>query len=222
MSDAIRPFTIDVHDDVLDDLRGRLQKQMRAMPDLSYYPESELAKRVMDNPVAFGQAHRAEITELADIADLMLVSFDEAKPKIEAALKSDTPMKRYWGAMVCTHFGKAAASLTDLVRPLLDDKSEPVRVRALEFLGSTGALNPQPALTGIVNSTQDPVLAVEALNAVVWFKDHFDGKYPVTRADFHPVKTGGDIDDRLNYINGIPYPPNANKKAGKGKPGKKK
>jgi arylsulfatase A-like enzyme len=202
------------HAAMLQDLRGRLQKQMRAMPDLSYYPESEVAKSAMDNPVAFGQAHREEIAQLADIADLMLVSFDQASPKIEAALKSDTPMKRYWGAMVCTHFGKAAAPLTDLVRALLDDKSESVRVRALEFLGSTGVLNPQPALTGIVNGTQDPVLAVEALNAVVWFKDHFDGKFPVKRSDFHPVKAGGDIDDRLNYINGIPYPAEG-RKAGK-------
>ena len=34
MSDAIRPFTIDVHDDVLDDLRGRLRN--------TRWPDAEL------------------------------------------------------------------------------------------------------------------------------------------------------------------------------------
>ena len=205
------------HAATLQDLRGTLQKRMRAMPDLSYYPESHLAANAMDNPVAFGQAHREEIAKLTDIADLMLIPFGEAKAGIEAALTSDQPMQRYWGVMVCTSFGKEASPLTDLVRPLLDDASEIVRVRALEFLGSTGTVNPQPTLIALVNKTEDPVLAVEALNSVVWFRDHFDGKYPVQRSDFHPAKTGGDIDDRLNYINGVPYPKDGAAKKKKGK-----
>ncbi|MCB1278652.1 sulfatase-like hydrolase/transferase [Prosthecobacter sp.] len=205
------------HAATLQDLRGRLQQQMRSMPDLSYYPESYLAAHAMDNPVAFGQKHLDEIRQLADIADLMLRPFAEARLGIEAALKSDVPMQRYWGAMVCTAFGKDAAPLTDLVRPLLNDPSEIVRVRALEFLGSLDVMNPQPALTDIVNKTADPVLAVEALNSVVWFKDHFAGKYSVKRSDFHPLVKGGDVDDRLNYINGVPYPPNAGAKKKKGK-----
>jgi uncharacterized sulfatase len=211
------------HAATLQDLRSRLQQRLRAMPDLSYYPESYLARKAMDNPVAFGQAQREEIAKLADIADLMLVPFDEARPKIEAALKSDQTMPRYWAAMVCTAFGKEAAPLADLVRPLLDDASESVRLRAIEFLGSIGAIDPQPALIRLVNATSDSVLATEALNAVIWFKDHFEGKHPVQRSDFHPMSKEGDIDDRLNYINGTPYPEGASagKKAGKAKRSKK-
>jgi hypothetical protein len=121
--------------------------------------------------------------------------------------------------MVCTAFGKEASSLADLVRPLLGDAEEIVRVRAIEFLGSTGLMPPQPALIKIVNTTTDTVLAVEALNTVVWFKDHFEGRHPVQRSDFHPKVRGGDIDDRLNYLNGIPYPKESGKKGGKGKKG---
>jgi len=205
------------HAATLQDLRSRLQQRMRAMPDLSYYPESHLAVKAMNNPVAFGQVQRAEIAKLADLADLMLVPIDEARPKIEAALKSDQPMQRYWGAMVCTAFGKEAAPLTDLVRPLLEDTSEIVRLRAIEFLGSLGAVDPQPLLIELVNATTDSVLATEALNSVIWFKDHFEGKHPVQRSVFHPGQTGGDIDDRLHYINGIPYPEATGKKAGKRK-----
>jgi uncharacterized sulfatase len=205
------------HAATLQDLRSRLQQRMRAMPDLSYYPESHLATTAMDNPVTFGQAQRAEIAKLADLADLMLVPFEEARPKIEAALKSDQPMQRYWGAMVCTAFGKEAAPLTDLVRPLLEDASEIVRLRAIEFLGSLGAVAPQTLLIGLVNATTDSVLATEALNSVIWFKDHFEGKHPVQRSDFHPGQTGGDIDDRLHYISGIPYPKEGSPKKKKGK-----
>lgn len=122
--------------------------------------------------------------------------------------------------MGCAAFGQQAAPLADFVRPLLDDPAECVRVRAIEFLGSIGQMQPQPALIEIVNTTPDPVLAVEALNAVAWFKDHFDDRFPVKRADFHPQVSGGDIDDRLNYINGIPYPKEAGKNGGKAKKAK--
>jgi uncharacterized sulfatase len=206
----------------LADLRSRLQARMRAMPDLSYYPESYLATHAMDNPAAFGQKNRAEIGELANIADLILKPYTEAKTGISTALASTNPMQRYWGAMVCTAFGRAAAEQADRVKALVQDESPAVQVRALEFLGSIGAVSPQPALTKFINTTQDTVLAVEALNSVVWFRDHFDGKYPVARADFHPTQTGGDIDDRLNYLNGVPYP-NEGQGKGKGKrKGKKK
>ena len=39
----------------------------------------------------------------------------------------------------------------------------------------------------MVNTTKNPVEATEALNAVVWFKDFFEDRYPVTRYDFHPI-----------------------------------
>ncbi len=193
--------------DVLSDLRARLQAKLKSLPDLSFYPESHLVANAFDNPTRFGQSHKEEIATLVDTADLALLPFDEARSHIQSALKSDNPMIRYWGAMVCTSFGKQAADLAGNVQPLLKDDSMIVRVRAAEFLGLVGKVNPQSSLTDVVNETQDPVLATEALNSVVWFRDFFQDRYPVKRADFHPVSKGGDIDDRLNYINGVPYPP---------------
>ena len=189
------------------------------MPDLSYYPESHLVKQAMENPVAFGQKNRAEIGELADIADLMLRPFSEVQAEVEAALKSDQAMQRYWGAKVCTRLGSSARAVVEDVRSLLNGPDGSVKQRALEFLGSIGEMNPQPELTALVNETDNPAFAVEALNSVIWFKDHFAGKYPVMRSDLHPICRGGDIDDRLNYINGTPYPPEGK---GKKKKAKKK
>lgn len=202
--------------DVRDQLRSRLQQIVKGLPDLSFYPESYLVANAMENPVEFGQNRKAEIAELVDTADLALSHPVKNRPRIEAALRSDNPMLRYWGAMVCSSFGKEAADFATDVEPLLKDDCEIVRVRAAEFLGIIGKQNPQPILTEIVNTTQDPILATEALNSVVFFRDFFQDHYPVERSDFDPVSKGADIDDRLNYINGVPYPPRP-PKAKKGK-----
>ena len=182
------------------------------MPDLSFYPESHLVNNALDNAVAFGQKHKEEIDSLIDLADLQLQPFDEVEAKIAEALESESEMTRYWAAMVCAAFGEKAKSLTDKVEPLLKDESPVVRIRAAEFLGGIGKINPQPVLTEIVNTSKDPVVAVEALNAIVWFRDFFGDKYPVERSDFNPVSKLGDLSDRLNYINGVPYPPKKGKK----------
>jgi uncharacterized sulfatase len=193
--------------DVLRGLRRRLQEKVKQLPDLSFYPESFLIDHAMDNPVAFGQSHKAEIAELVDTADLVLLPIDDAIPRLRQALKSNNPMIRYWAAMACTALGKHAAPISADARPLLKDDSMTVRIRAAEFLGLIDEINPQTILTEIVNTTDNPVVATEALNSTVWFRDFFADQYPVERSDFHPVSQGGDIDDRLNYINGVPYPP---------------
>lgn len=195
----------------LAELRARLQSIVKGLPDLSFYPESYLVANAMDNPVAFGQAHKEEIAKLVDTADLSLRPFEDARSELVQSLHSDDAMVRYWAAMACSAFGEQAKSLAAQVRPLLKDPSEIVRVRAAEFLGLINETNPQQTLTEIVNSTEDPVLATEALNSVVWFRDFFQDRYPVKRSDFEPASNGGDVDDRLNYINGIPYPPKAKK-----------
>jgi hypothetical protein len=197
---------------VLLDLRARLQDRVKSLPDLSFYPESYLVPEIMSSdPMAFGQKNKRKIAKLVDIADLALRPFNEAKAGIRKALGSPDPMHRYWGAMAASAFRMQAKSLQGDITKLLNDKEEAVQMRAAEFLGIIGAINPQVPLTKLVNTTRSPVLATEALNSVVLFKDFYHDKYPVKRSDFTPVSNGADIDDRLNYINGVPYPPRASK-----------
>ena len=204
------------HADVLNDLRARLATQLRALPDLSFYPESKLVG-IMDDPVGFGQKHKAEIAQMADVHDLALLPFSEAKPKLSAALKSDNVWLRYSAAMTCSAIGAEAVSLAEEVAPLIHDESLVVRVRAAEFLGLINKVDPQPILTEIVNRTSNDVEAGEALNSIVYFRDCHQPAYPIDASMLEPQTKGDIITRRIDYLNDDPYKTNKRKPAPKKK-----
>ena len=164
------------HQKTLLELRALLQKRLKGMPDLSFYPEPVFLKTATDNPVAFGQKHKSEIARLVETADLSLKSFEEAKESIATALDSKNPWERYWGLIVCSTFGKQAAPFYEQAKKLAADDAEPlVRTRAAEFLGLTGQQDPRPVLTEVLNATEDHILANLILNTVVVLQDSKPG-----------------------------------------------
>ena len=193
------------HAETLKEMREALHEHVTAMPDLSFYPESELIANAMSSPIAYGQKHASDIEKLADIADLALIDFEKAKPGIQAALQSENQFERMWGAMVCSAFGDKAESFSEALAGLAtNDSSEIVQVRAAEFLGITGKTDPLPILAEIINTTADPVLALEALNSVVLFQDHFDA-YQIDSSLLNPAARNDGVSRRLDYLNGHPY-----------------
>lgn len=206
------------HAETLKEVRRQLGSHLRVLPDLSFYPESHLIDAALPDAAAFGQSQQTEIQTLADIADTTLMPFEEARPRLEVLLDSGNPWQRYWAVMACTAFGEQAARLAPLVQPLLKDAQPAVRFRAIEFLGRLGQLSPQPALAELVNTTTNPVFAAEVLNSVVWFRDHFSGKYPAPRESFMPQVENDAVTRRLNYLAGNPYPSEAPKKRKKKTP----
>ena len=193
------------HAETLKEMRAALHEHVTAMPDLSFYPESELIANAMSSPIAYGQKHASDIEKLADIADLALIDFEKAKPGIQAALQSENQFERMWGAMVCSAFGDKAESFSEALAGLAtNDSSEIVQVRAAEFLGITGKTDPLPILAEIINTTTDPVLALEALNSVVLFQDHFDA-YQIDSSLLNPAARNDGVSRRLDYLNGHPY-----------------
>ena len=164
------------HQKTLLELRALLQKRLKGMPDLSFYPEPVFLKTATDNPVAFGQKHKSEIAKLIETADLSLKSFEEAKERIATALDSKNPWERYWGLIVCSTFGKQAAPFYEQAKKLAADDAEPlVRTRAAEFLGLTRQQDPRPVLTEVLNATEDHILANLILNTVVVLQDSKPG-----------------------------------------------
>lgn len=190
------------HRSVLLEMRGLLGAKLRSLPDLSFYPESHLVRAALGNPVTFGRNKQDEIAALADIADLALRPFAEAEPKLRAALASNNPWERYWAAMAATAFGHEAAGLALAVKPLLQAHQPAVRLRAVEFLGSIGEIEPQPALAELVNASGDAVFATEALNSVVWFHDGFAGTHRADAGALKPKAKNDGVQRRMRYLVG--------------------
>lgn len=181
-------------------MRETLRKRLEEMPDLGFFPENLLHDEAMDDPAAFGSENRDRIGELIEIADLMLLPMREAEPLIELALASEDPMKRYWGAMVCAAMEEQASELTGQVRPLLEDPNPMVRVRAAEFLGRLGEIDPRRVLIDVVNGTTHPVEQLIALNTVVYFHEHTETAYPFDAENFKTVQPGTTAMRRIEYL----------------------
>lgn len=203
------------HAEVLKSMRAKLHEKVSGISDLSFYPESHLISHAMKNPVAFGKEKSGEIARLVDVADLALLPFEEAKPKVEVALKSSNEFERMWAAMVCSSFGKEAKGFAPILTELSkSDASNIVRVRSAEFLGLSSSGDPMPTLLEIINTTQEPVLAMEALNSLVLFQDYHDA-YRVEPKAVKPIAKFGNSKDltwRLEYLNGVHNQPKKRKR----------
>jgi HEAT repeat protein len=154
----------------------------------------------MENPVAFGQARRDEIAQLAEVADLALMSWEKAWPEVEPALGSDNPWIRYWALTVCVQFGAQAETAVTRAQRLAGDENEMVRVRAAEFLGSLGAGDPRPILQEVLRVTESQVVALLALQAVVYLRDGPRGWGFKIGPESVRAK-GGEVNRRLEYLN---------------------
>ncbi len=191
---------------ILDELRSNLQKQVKSMPDLSFYPESYFLEKGLPNPVAFGQQNKTEIAELVTIADLSLTSFSEVKDEIKTALKSDNPWKRYWGLIVCSSFGEQASPFHKMAKKLVKkDKANLVRIRAAEFL----ALNDKPVANDnfieIVKNAKSETETNLILNSIALLKTvkpEFEINLPKSIFPADWVEKDGDlVNRRIEFIN---------------------
>ena len=192
---------------VLKDLRQRLTKRVKGLPDLSFLPEPVMLKDAMENPVAFGQENKKRIAKLIDTADLSLQSFAKAKKGIAKALASDDPVARYWGLIVCSSFGEEASSFTKTAKAIAaKDDDNLARVRAAEFLGLIGAQDPQEVIYATLRDSKTEVEANLILNTVTLLRDG----QPAYEFNLDPEmfsakwrkEPRGNVNRRLNYFQG--------------------
>ncbi len=190
---------------VLAELRGRLNQILTDMPDLGFYPESYLAENAVDNPVAFGQKHQAEIAKLLEIANLENLPFAKAKPRLEEALQSSDPWQRYWGVIACTSHGMPAVSLAKSLEAIAaNDPENLVRVRAAEFLALHAEIDPNAVIKQAIANAETATEANLILNTVVLLQDGQPGyAFKLKRSDFkHVTGNRGELDRRLEYLFG--------------------
>jgi arylsulfatase A-like enzyme len=190
--------------DQLNAMRARLTWRLKSLPDLSLYPESVLIDEALDDPESFGQAHRQEIAQLLDVADLSLLRFAAAQGRIQAALDSDNSWKRYWGLIVCSAFGSQADVFVEKARALAaEDGNLLVRTRAAEFLALIGAQAPQQVLMDVLAKSKSEAETLLVLNTVVLLRDGRPGySFEIKPGDV--ATRGGSVDRRLMYLGVIP------------------
>ena len=192
---------------ILHGLRCDLQQGVKSLPDLSFHPEPYFLEVGLSNPVAFGQQNKNEISELIDIADLSLVSFEESKDKITAALNSDNPWKRYWGLIVCSSFAEVAKPFLKMAEQMSKvDKENLVRLRAVEFL----MLNNQDVSTDLIldivknaKSETETNLILNSIALLKTAKPNFKLDLPKSMFPSEWLENEGDlVRRRIEFING--------------------
>ena len=188
------------HREVLLDMRERMTTKVKAIHDLSFYPESHMVAHALEDGIAFGKKHAREIGELVDIADLSLISFPKAEQKLSTAMRSENPWKRYWACISATLHGKQAKSLVPVAKKLLEDKNLMVRVRAAEFLGTLKASDPMPTLLKVVNQSTSPQEVLLAFNSVVYLRDFCGYAFDSSKVALK-VKAGESA-RRMDYLSG--------------------
>ncbi len=192
---------------VLGDLRQRLTNQVKEISDLSFLPEPAMLSEALSNPVQFGRENQDRIGKLVDTANLSLLPFAKAKSGIAQAFKSNDPWVRYWGAIVCSSFGKEASSFTETAKNLVkNDADNLVRVRAAEFLALIGAVKPQEAIYLSLKNAESEVEANLILNTVTLLQDGQPGYEFNIIPDIFPKEwlsnVRGNVSRRLAYFRG--------------------
>lgn len=185
----------------LKELRADLQHTVKSLPDLSFFPESVLYEHALPDAAAFGQKNRQRIERLIDVADLALLPFEQAKPKLRSAINSDDPWERYWGLIVCSCFGERAQSLIPEAEERLTDDTRLVRVRAAEFLGLLQAKDPRPVLMDVLKQSDSMVETLLTMNSIVLLRDH--GPRYKFQIDPQQIRSPqNEVTRRIDYLTG--------------------
>ncbi|MCP4310214.1 MAG: sulfatase [Bacteroidetes bacterium] len=190
------------YNEQLAGMRELLTGWVKGMPDLSFYPENVLRERGFGNPVLFGQEHRKEIAGLVDVADLSLLSFEDAREGISMALDSENCLEVYWGLISCSCFGKEAEEFYKTAKRLCSHDDLLVRTRAAEFLGLSGAMDPAPVIIQALEESGDAVEALLILNSLVMLNDGKQGyEFDIRQLELDPAVAGDRIVQlRMNYL----------------------
>ena len=214
----------DEYRSILLDLRTRLSRQVCQIADLSFYPESVLAQEGFQNPSGFGKARSGDIANLVVVADAVLAFGDELRiaktggnsdssqfaaiRSLQRFINAEDPWQRYWSLIALSSIGTEygwhfVAPFYPKARELATADSELlVRVRAAEFLGLSGSIDPREFLVSIINQSDNAIQTGLVLNTVALFADR-DPNWPfdVTALQIPAQhKTFDVVKRRLEYL----------------------
>ena len=188
----------------LKQLRKNLNSWMSSMPDLSLYPENYIIDKAFNDPITFGQAHKKDISNYLKIANLQVIPFKEAQPKLKIYLESTDDIERYWALITCSSFGTQAVEFSDQIQQMMTSDSLLInRMRAAEYLGITGTLDSSKFLTEMLYSSTNEKEALLILNTIALQQDYYQKyQFNIDIKKLDPaVFENKLIQERVTYLN---------------------
>ena len=188
----------------LKQLRKNLNSWMSSMPDLSLYPENYIIDKAFNDPITFGQAHKKDISNYLKIANLQVIPFKEAQPKLKIYLESTDDIERDWALMTCSSFGTQAVEFSDQIQQMMTSDSLLInRMRAAEYLGITGTLDSSKFLTEMLYSSTNEKEALLILNTIALQQDYYQKyQFNIDIKKLDPaVFENKLIQERVTYLN---------------------
>ena len=152
------------HKDRLQRMRQATLNKMREIVDTGVVPES-MYESLSANSTVYDYVNDSKFP-FADVLDAALnASGGRDSSKLLRAMNHAHPVIRYWGATGCTIQKPSTPQVKRRLRALLADESPSVRLAAAEALCVLGSRQAGiDAVIEILKTTDDPVVALEALN----------------------------------------------------------
>ena len=188
----------------LRQLRSTLNSWIKSMPDLSFYPEHFIIANAFKDPITFGHQHKKDIATYLKIANLQVLPFHKAQPKLNKYLNSSDALTRYWALITCSSFGAKAGKFTNHIKQMMvNDTSLINRMRAAEFLGITGAKNSAVELTNMLYQSTNEKEALLILNTITLQRDYYKKyQFVIDSTKLNPAVIDNQlIQERLKYLN---------------------
>jgi len=187
---------------ILKPLRVSLQRQLKAMPDLGFYPESYLFSHAFSAPITFSKQHKQNIEKLITIADLALQPFEQVQQHLAKYLVSTDVMEQFWAIKTAMTFKAQAKVFSAKIKTLINAKNPYVKFAAAEYLAQVEQKNMTATLLSLLNSTENSIFAVEVMASLTYYQEYFGKGFQVNPKDIKlKVEKSLNIKNQLKFFN---------------------
>ncbi len=186
---------------LLTQLRQQLNRNLLGLYDLGFLPEHLFLANASDRPVGYGIGFHSVLEKILEINDFVFLPGNESKERLEETLEHGDVLELFWAINTIALIGEK--ELGSRVKEFLNHEDLMLQWKAVECLGVLGIQDPVQALVSLINSSEDPVLTLQMLNSLVYFRDH--SPYILSgelTSILRPIDPNAEVTRRINYLNG--------------------
>lgn len=185
---------------MLTQLRQQLNSYLLDFNDLGFLPEHLLVAEALDNPVAYGASFNPLLERIIEINDFLFLPENEAVERLVETLKTGGILEQFWAINTAAILGDT--SLVPTLKTFLGDENYMLQWKAIECLGVLGKSDPMAPLVALINRVEDPVLTLQLLNSLVYFRDHSSYDFHIDVHRINPPNPNAEVIRRMDYLEG--------------------